>query len=586
LDEGGYLLNSLQNKLFVMSVKHNQFLGQPLVARLSPQELGISAGAHLYDYYLVSLQFNVPPMRNVPLYKYRYARFDSIFSIVPELQFEGRSELIAAAVRFDKLQPLLVYPENQSLGLTKRIEALASAAQESLADLDIAISQTEPADVKQSLIQLRAELENVIKAIPTAPAKQDDRKTEEAVKSLIASLAEIDSRIVDQAQGAHKLDKSSLVNNKIHAESLKKSFDKKIGNNWTLDQRADAVAKAISLSCDGMNIVRQRVRLSAKIAKELDITEHRFHDRSVSLNKALTVDLLETVNRDCLQDLLKLQAQIEDHLSQPNLRKRTVYGNYRELDHQRDALPPRNFRVISIYPTNEILDVNFKNEQSLDVKAEPKYMSFSGGSVDYKTTDTTDYKYKLPKVVGTTTHHGCAAWTYYPAKRQPIMLGNKSTFAILQVDKATQGVLRINACLNYETSLTIPSAGARLYDQAEVPLNQYLTFDSLLRLRCADLGGDGVVEMFKANYKKGGQSPIELVAGRDQESFIKTASKIYRIDPDGVLQVSLDGAGKPTVSRTKADSDVVIPVEVKTDKFSKRLGHEDVVEETNKLDEE
>ncbi len=584
LDEGGYLLNALQNKIFVMSVKHNQFLGQPLVAKLSPQELGITAGAHLYDYYLVSLQFNVPPMRNVPLNKYRYARFDSIFSIVPELQYEGRTDLIAAGVRFDKLQPLLEYPEDQNLGMTLRIEALLKAAQNSLSDLKIAIAQTGPKDVKEALEKLASELTNEINAVPKGPARNDDLTVDRTLKSVMAQLVETDTKIVDQAQGAHKLDKTNLVNNLNHVEALKKSFEKVINNSWTLEQRADAITKAIDLACAGLDTVQQTVRLSTKLSDELKDTKARLVQRGKNLVSGQQKELLGRVNEDCLCDLLTFQTAVEKYLSQPNLRKRAVYGNYRELDHQRDALPPRNFRVISIYPTNEILDVNFKNEQSLDVKAEPKYMSFSGGSVDYKTTDTTDYKYKLPKVVGTTTHHGCAAWTYYPAKRQPIMLGNKSTFAILQVEKATKGVLRINACLNYETALTIPAAGANVYDQAEVPLNQYLTVDSLLRLRCADLGGDGVVEMFKANYKKGSQTPLELVVGRDQDAFIKTSSKVFRLEPDGVLQVSLDGQGKPVVARTKVDSDVANQIDVSTNKFSKRLGYEEVVVGSDKSD--
>lgn len=105
--------------------------------------------------------------------------------------------------------------------------------------------------------------------------------------------------------------------------------------------------------------------------------------------------------------------------------------------------------ILSVYPQNAVLPVNRTDTTDVTLTAQPSWMGASGGSAQYERKIEDTYPYTLPHVVGIGTRFGDASWTFYPAKAQPIMLGEQSTFAIIKVPADTSSI-RILANLRYQ----------------------------------------------------------------------------------------------------------------------------------------
>ncbi|PZM84284.1 MAG: hypothetical protein DKT66_06520 [Candidatus Melainabacteria bacterium] len=557
----GRLANTLQNSLFLLSTKHNHFLGQPLVSRIDEDALSLP-DAHLYDYYLLSLQFNVPAMKKVPLNKYRYLRFESLLSIAPESLYTGRTEVLNASVMLKHLAEPLGRSITANYGLSQRKQYCLEWLEKLSQDLELLKSArlssgTAGTDdsIRVQVTELCTLIDEVESDLNDAVASPDVERAlntaaDQVNKKLKACLDAFDIAIA-KPTGEVATIRESLSTRVARGSKLAELLKKPVNNAWTLDQRKKALTKALSLGANGAG--------SVCLASNLDPA---FRERAATLAGEIekVIDDLPKTDFSSLsalatsysQELQKLDRDILFSTEKGGARREAIYGNYKALDKHRTTVPPRNFRVISIYPTNEILKVDFENKQTYEVKVEPKWMEMASGYGRWQSEDTTKYLYELPRVAGIASQYGTVSWTFYPAKRQPVMYGNKNVFAILQVTKGTKGALRVNSCLNYELSMSPPLLGARLYDEASINLDQRMPISSMLRLRAADLGSDGITKIFQSALVADKTQPqLKLSAIANQKPFVEGNSSIYRIDDDQLVKFKMNPSGElePSVSK-------------------------------------
>lgn len=537
--ELGYLANTLYGRATVLTVKNSQFLGQPLLAKLEPEKLGLGGGQK-YDYYLLSMQFNVPAVRNIPLNKYRYVRFDSIFSIQPESQ--EFLELSNAIKRLNALEEPMAFPLGSNKYIVQRQKEILSRLTEIVKVLNKASSDTENLSVRQCLRITKQTLLNRAQF----PVTDDVYATIKAIQNYYTSNAVC----AVACEPAEVKDPVVAVGESL--EALELSYQAGSIGSWEFNERRNYFNKAV----DSAKAAAEKVGSISKGNKQIDsdlktLTEVLKAETNAfeHLTGSNDEQKMAQCVRNATQAIIPFYKKAERYKGKAGVRNRIVYGNYKELEHVRGGSLPWNFNVVSIHPTNEVLDVKFQNVQDFDVKVEPKYLEFSGASANWHSKDTTDYNFKLPRVVGITNHFGSVSWTYYPAKRQPVMLGNKTTFAVLQVKRGTGGSLRLNTCLNYELLLTSPFIGPKMYDEAEISLDEAMPLDSMLRMRCAELSGDAIGKLFGDTFKEPGKPSPELVTGEDQPPMIKYGKKFYRFDDDSLNCVEFDEEGKPSVQK-------------------------------------
>lgn len=545
-DEFGFFANSLYGKSSVLSIKNSQFLGQPMIAKLDPDEIGLPKG-NFYDYYLLSMQYNIPAVRNLPLNKYRYVRFDSMFSI--QAPNDDMKPLYLAIIRLEGLKRRIGFPLSRNFYLEAKERTISTKIQEVKNTLSDAIYKANDDSVKGHLRLARTEVESL-----TIMPQSDYEKLAQDLATIVEN--KIVPHIKDQPEEITK----SVDKLKESTYALAKSWQISDTRTWGFLERKEAFdnslesaignARVLMLSSDGNKVYQSEFEA---LNKTLASQRVQFSGLAQIANNELQQEKMIAAVDEASQTVIKFYKSLERYKGRANYRDRIVYGNYKELERTRAGSLPWNFNVVSIYPTNELLDVKFQNVQDFDVKVEPKYMEFVAGSANWHSKDTTDYQYKLARVVGITNHFGSASWTYYPAKRQPVILGNKTSFALLQVNRGTTGNLRLNSCLNYELLLTVPFCGPKLYDEAEIDLASAVSLDSLLRLRCADLGSDPISKLFGETFKIQAKSAPQLVTGEDQQPMITNGKKIYRFKDDSLDTVEFDEKGD---------------VKLKNDKFS------------------
>lgn len=199
-------------------------------------------------------------------------------------------------------------------------------------------------------------------------------------------------------------------------------------------------------------------------------------------------------------------------------------------------------RVISIYPVNEVLTVSREDTNQFEAQFKPEFQGGAAGSLTYTKTLKDNFAFDLPKVIGTGTSAGTVSWTYYPAKAQPLMLGSKTTMAIIGVPSGLNYEkcrLRLLAQFDYQlTKAKLPMWwGQSVYDAKQVSLASVPTLSEITALHSVDLPKEiraTVSEVFKADVKE--KPKLVLQKGRDRD---------YLIDPDsGAVYVPNGGSWK------------------------------------------
>ena len=199
-------------------------------------------------------------------------------------------------------------------------------------------------------------------------------------------------------------------------------------------------------------------------------------------------------------------------------------------------------RVISIYPVNEVLSVAREDTNQFEAQFKPEYQGAAAGSFTYTKTLKDNFSFDLPKVIGTGSSAGSVGWTYYPAKAQPLMLGSKTTMAIIAVPSGLNYkhlALRVLAKFDYQlTKAKLPLWwGQSVYDAKEVSLVNVPSLKEVTALHSIDLPKEirqTVSDVFKADVKD--KPKVVLLKGKDHD---------YLMDPDtGSIYLPSGGAWK------------------------------------------
>lgn len=199
-------------------------------------------------------------------------------------------------------------------------------------------------------------------------------------------------------------------------------------------------------------------------------------------------------------------------------------------------------RVISIYPVNEVLTVSREDTNQFEAQFKPEFQGGAAGSLTYTKILKDNFAFDLPKVIGTGSSAGTVTWTYYPAKAQPLMLGSKTTMAIIGVPSGLNYRnlgLRVLARFDYQlTKAKLPMWwGQSVYDAKEVAMDKVPSLKEITALHAVDLPREirtTVSEVFKADVKE--KPKLVLQKGRDRD---------YLVDPDsGAVYVPNGGSWK------------------------------------------
>jgi hypothetical protein len=206
---------------------------------------------------------------------------------------------------------------------------------------------------------------------------------------------------------------------------------------------------------------------------------------------------------------------------------------------QGDAQDPNKVDLLSIYPTNELLDINHTDKGTNTLTIQPQYMGASGGSYQYQKERTDVYNFQLPTVIGTANRYGEAAWTYYPAKQQPLILGSKTAFAVVSLP-ASRTRLRLQVSLDYQLKRLklIPFPLRTLQDSLDFKLVDAPSVEDALAMHTADLP-DNVRDKIKACFLESHQYAFNT--GSDKNDYILdvTSGKYFRVDQTGAHRLIL-----------------------------------------------
>jgi hypothetical protein len=220
---------------------------------------------------------------------------------------------------------------------------------------------------------------------------------------------------------------------------------------------------------------------------------------------------------------------------------------FRSIERKR-TLPRNDIRVLSIYPTNLLLDANFENTKEFEGKVTANYQGFSAGELRYLNRDTWKYEVKLARVAGISTQYSTASWTYYPVKQQPIILGNKEGYVIFSVPRLkksglgtapfeTRGI-EIASQLNYELTVTPPGFATRMFDATCVPLSEAISLGELKRIRAADFHGKEIGEILKAAFAPPKPTEVKFKSAGPQ-AYLAGEEKMYKVNNCDVTPIAV-----------------------------------------------
>jgi hypothetical protein len=227
-----------------------------------------------------------------------------------------------------------------------------------------------------------------------------------------------------------------------------------------------------------------------------------------------------------------------------------VYSTYKDQpdkEFREQSAHPKKVDLLSIYPVNDLLDVQHTEKGTNTIHVEPKYQEASAGYYEYSKERTDQYNFELPKVVGSADRYGSAAWTYYPAKLQPLIMGSKTAMAIVSFDlrtpaelsaKANFGyMLRLESTLDYQLKRlwALPGMARSVKDVVEFDLRQAPGLDGFLQVHKVDLP-DEIVS--KVNELRDVHQYV-VSSGKNDYVVDVTEGKFYQIDNGGTPHVVL-----------------------------------------------
>lgn len=215
--------------------------------------------------------------------------------------------------------------------------------------------------------------------------------------------------------------------------------------------------------------------------------------------------------------------------------------------------------VLSIYPVNELLNASLENTKEQEAKFKPEWNGFAAGEFRALNKDVTKYEYSLPTVVGTLssfTHnrHSTLSWTYYPAKRQPIVLGNKVGYGVISVERdaiSKNTCLEFDATLRYELNLTVPPFAGKRRSKWKLPLSDALTLNEFLRVRIPDMKDEKLKELLTLAFKKSTPKASFRLTKHYGTTYVNDTSngKLYKVSDSELISLKPNESEKDIAQR-------------------------------------
>ncbi|MGD9682780.1 MAG: hypothetical protein AB7W16_16440 [Candidatus Obscuribacterales bacterium] len=190
-------------------------------------------------------------------------------------------------------------------------------------------------------------------------------------------------------------------------------------------------------------------------------------------------------------------------------------------------------RTISIYPVNEVVDVNRKDTHKVEAKIEPQYMGAAPGHLQYNYENEQSQIIKLPRVMGTASRFGDVNWTYYPAKWQPVIQGQQTAFTVVGLPREAKHLhLLCHMEYNLKYFKYIPTPMLLFldcYDTASIDLKKStISLDDLIKIHVADLPQE-IKERIRTEFKTPAPgSKYKITQGpKSSSDFIEFGGQLY-----------------------------------------------------------
>ncbi|MDR3613246.1 MAG: hypothetical protein P4L53_06755 [Candidatus Obscuribacterales bacterium] len=203
-------------------------------------------------------------------------------------------------------------------------------------------------------------------------------------------------------------------------------------------------------------------------------------------------------------------------------------------------------KVVAVYPVNETLGIARSDTSTLTLEANPQYAGTSVGSANQAWSKQEAYNLNLPTVISSATRYGDAAWIYYPARAQPLILGSKTTIAVLAIPKKaieTNFQLRLQCTLDYQLKYLKYISGfeRRLLASGECSLD-CMTVDELLKIHSVDLPDQikAVISNSLIEPAKSAKLTVIQAQGNGQNDYIldKETGKMYVIRDSKLVEIA------------------------------------------------
>ncbi|MBS1955177.1 MAG: hypothetical protein JST89_13400 [Cyanobacteria bacterium SZAS-4] len=265
------------------------------------------------------------------------------------------------------------------------------------------------------------------------------------------------------------------------------------------------------------------------------------------------------------------QLKLEKNPASPNelfASKDDLHQNFSAARRQLNSLAKnfrneeeKNVKILSIYPTSVYLSPNFDDTQTLDIQAKPEYSGFAGGSVDWKHTQEWKYIYNLPTVSGIATRSGSASWTYYPAKKQQIMFGNKTTYVLFAVRKLEKASSLAISSSDVITTPTSPLPSPMVTTQPSQPAHTVTTTISEYHEKNTSYTSNGKPELRKIDKvtKNRTFTPVAPAAKASEPKELEPSVTKIAINSIGaqtrtIKRVTIDPSTKAVTTHTEVIS--------------------------------
>jgi hypothetical protein len=204
----------------------------------------------------------------------------------------------------------------------------------------------------------------------------------------------------------------------------------------------------------------------------------------------------------------------------------TLLNNPNNLTSFAKSVNPIN--AVSIFPTNQQISINRTDTTKNTFTIEPKWAGVSAASYALEKDTQDQYPFQLPTVVGTMSKSGEVAWTYYPAKAQPIMLGTFSSIAVISVHDPDDDYLQVQTHFDYQLRLlkALPFVTQRKWELNMLKLDEAISVDELTSKYAVDLPTT-LLAAIKSYHSK--VQPTITTSAHSSTDYITVEGKVYPV---------------------------------------------------------